>query len=1146
MKKLSGILLRRRSLLKKTLLTMKLMILLFTVSLINLSASVYSQSTKFTFDVKSVSVKEVLKMVESQSKFRFLYNDEFRGLERVVTLSTTDSKIEEILNLILKNQDLTYKVFDNNLIIITPTDLLSNQTSTITGTVSDAMTGEPVIGANIIIEGTTIGTTSDVSGKFSIEVPGVKSVLIISFIGYNSEKVRYEGQSFLDIKLMPDITKLEEIVVIGYGTMQKGNVTGAVSKVSGKDITAMAVTSFDQALQGRVAGITVTNNGSPGTSPIVRIRGIGSINFNSDPLYVVDGIPTSSIRSVDPKDIESMDVLKDASASAIYGSRGANGVIIVTTKKGSMNDKFSIEYDGYRGVQKAWKQLELLNRDEYLRYGKDLLQNAGLALPARWSNLNNPIYEGAEKTFADTDTDWQKAMFRSAPITQHNLSISGGNAKSRFYTSAGYFSQDGIMIGTDYRRLNFRLNSTHEIGRRLNFGETFSISSDVNQGEKQVESRPQIMHMIRAVPYMPVTDPTIDGGYRGPDGVDGTDYQNPVRIALQRNSKYYTFKMIGNAFAELKITNWLKYKSVVGLEYGSDRQFSVNPTFYAGTYHSSVKEQMSDFRMSSSTWLFTNQLTADRTFGQHNINAIAVAEQQDNTYYTLSGGGTLPDNSIQQLANPNDLTLNGSKGRDILISYLGRVQYSFANKYLLSTSFRADGSSKFAPGKKWGYFKSFSAGWRISEEEFMKSIAMISDLKLRASYGETGFNGIGNYVWQSTLSAGGAYYMLNDVKSSASYFNRLGNRDLQWETTNMVNVGFDIKLFENALYFSAEIYNRKTDNMILSIDLAPSMGYAVGTNTNIGSMSNKGFEVQLGYQKKVGEFSFNVSGNLSANRNKVEKLNLPTAEIYSGGAADFGGDAITRTKQGEPIQQFYGYKVDGIFQNQAEIDAANALDNDASTLYQGNAKPGDIRFKDLSGPAGVPDGKIDAFDRTVIGSYLPDFIYGFNLSLEYKGFDLSAYLQGSQGNEIFNANRVTLEGMARLFNAGKQVLNAWTPSNTNTNIPRAVSGDPNKNARVSDRWIEDGSYLRVQNVTIGYTLPKEMLSNLTRGAFKGLRVYVSGQNLFTFTKYSGYDPEIGKRQVVGSSDTWGILSNGIDYGQYPQPRTLLGGIQVKF
>jgi len=1108
---------------------MKISFFLLLVCTFSVNAAGYSQ-TRISINAKEASIRNVLREIESKSDYTFFYNEDFLDLNKTVTYTAENESVVNVLGNIADKTGLDFKVLENNLVVITRGD--ENNQKVVTGTVTDE-NGISMPGVSVQVEGTAIGAVTDINGKYNIELPGESGVLIFTFIGFTSLKISVKGGAIVNVKMIMEAQNLNQVVVVGYGTQKVGSVTGSIGKISGKDISTIPVASATQSMQGRVSGVSVTNNGgAPGSAPIVQIRGVGSINYNSDPLYVVDGIPVNSIHSIAPGDIESFDILKDASATAIYGSRGSNGVVIITTKKGSTNDKFTIEYDGYYGVQKAWKQLEFLNHDEYLKYGTDLLQNAALALPVRWSEaeMNKPIYTGASTTFKQTETDWQDAMFQTAAIQQHSVSLTGGSAKSKFFSSINYFSQDGTMVGTKYDRLNFRLNSTHEISKRLNFGETFSIYNGTNQGEKLSGNRPQIMHMIRAVPYMPIYDPTLDGGYRGPDGIDGTDYENPVRIALQPTSTYYSFKLLGSAFAEYKFTDWLKFKSTVGLEYTSDRRYNITPTFKDGTYHANTKEALEDYRYTSTSWLFTNQLGADKTFGKHYISGVLVAEQQRVESYGLDAGGNLPDNTVQQLSNPTDVYVSGGKSEEALISYIGRVQYSYANKYLLSASYRADGSSKFAPGNKWGYFPSLSAGWRVKEESFLKDVKAISDLKLRASYGETGFNGIGNYVWQANENVGGAFYMLGSARSQASYFDKLGNLDLKWETTNMFNFGVDMKFLNNALSVSAEYYDRKTENLILYVQPAASLGYSQGTSTNIGSMSNKGFEFQLGYNKQIGEVLLNVTGNLSTNKNEVLKLDLPTSVIYAGANGDFGGDAITMTKEGEPIQQFYGYRVDHIIQT----------DEDHPTMP--NAKPGDILFKDLSGADGVPDGKIDAYDREVLGSYLPKFQYGFNLALNWKGFDFSAFFQGSYGNDIFNANKITMEGMARLFNAGKGVLDAWTPTNTNTTMPRAVSGDPNKNARVSDRWLEDGSYLRLKTLTIGYTLPSDMLKTVSKGTISRIRVYVSTQNLLTFTKYTGYDPEIGRRSGLDNAN----LINGIDYGQFPSPRVVLGGLQVSF
>jgi len=1108
---------------------MKISFFLILVCTFSVNAAGFSQ-TRISLSAKDASIRNVIREIESKSDFTFFYNEDFLDLNKTVTYKADNESVVDVLGNIAEKTGLEFKVLENNLVVITNANQVQK---TISGKVTNEK-GEPLPGVTVVLKGTTNGTNTDANGNYSISVPNEATILVFSYIGMISQEITVGTTAVVNVVLKEAAVGLSEVVVIGYGSQRMAAVTGSISKVSGKDIASMPVVSVDQALQGKVAGVSVTNNGSPGSSPIIQIRGIGSINFGSDPLYVVDGVPTGSINNVSSSDIESMDILKDASATAIYGSRGSNGVVIITTKQGK-SEKYQIDYDGYAGSQKAWKLLPLLNTDQYLKYGKMMEDNAGSPYPARWSNMNDPIYAGASQTWAQTNTDWSDAMFRTAVIQSHSLAISGGNTKSKFYSSAAYFNQDGIMIGTYYKRLNYRLNSNHEISKRIKFGQTLSLAQDENQGEVEVGARPQILNMQRMLPYMPLHDPTRDGGYRSPDGADGTDPDNPVRAALHGYHVWKTFRLLGSAFADVKLMDGLNYKSTVSLDYSNDRFNAFSPTFNEGTFHSSSTAGVEESRGNTSSWLFQNQLTYDHTFGKHYINATAVVEQTKTKYFGLSGYGDFPDNTLEVIQGPTTYGVNSYKSEDVLISYIGRVQYSYADKYLLSASLRSDGSSKFAPGNKWGAFKSFSAGWRVKQESFLKDVSAISDLKLKASYGETGFNGIGNYVWQTQLNAGGTFYNFVDNDMQGAFFNQLGNKDLKWETTNMTNFGFDVKFLENALSLSAEYYDRETSNMLLIVNPAPSMGYWNGTYTNIGKMSNKGFEVSLGYTKKINDIAFSVNGNISSNKNKVVKLDLPTSEIYAGTSQDYGDGPITITKEGLPIQQFYGYKVDHIIQ----------VGETHPTMP--DAEPGDILFQDISGKDGIPDGNVDDYDRTVIGNPLPKFTYGFNLSVSYKGFDLTAFLQGTYGNKIFNANRVILEGMTRLFNAGPEVLNAWTPQNTNTSQPRAIDGDPNKNSRVSDRWVEDGSYLRVKSLMLGYTVPAAILKTFTKGTCKNLKFYVSAQNLLTFTKYKGYDPEIGQRGTFGNyTATWGILSQGVDYGQFPQPRTFIGGVQVSF
>ncbi|MBO0949171.1 SusC/RagA family TonB-linked outer membrane protein [Fibrella forsythiae] len=1012
----------------------------------------------------------------------------------------------------------------------------------VTGTVLDE-NGIPLVGVTIQLKGTVRGATTDTRGAFRIDVPNGNSVLVFSYIGYKKQEVTVGSQSIINLSLESDAGSLEEVVVVGYGTQKRSSLTGAVSTVTTKELTALPVPNLSAALQGRVPGVSVVNNGGPGTSPTVQIRGVGSINYGSGPLYVIDGVPTGDLNSFNTNDIESLEVLKDASSAAIYGSRAANGVVLITTKKGNRDNRVRITLDSYVGTQSAWNKIDVLNRDQYVKYATALTSAAGFPLPTRLSNLNTPIYAGSTQTFAQTETNWQNELFRAAPIQQQQLSLSGGNAVSRFFASGSYFNQQGIQQGTSFERGSLRLNSDHQVAKFLSFGQTLTASYS-NQRPETTGNRSQLMHALRMPPYWPATDPTKVGGYSAPTALDGTDPENPLRAPALDITKNKFLKAFATVYADVKLPANLRYR----FNYGADLGFGTTNGFlpiYNDGYSGRTSATITDNRSTNITQTFTNQLTFDKTFGKHSVNVLAVAENQKSTFTNLNGSGTRPNNDLDVIQGVSNPSVNSARYVTELISYVGRINYEYAGKYLLSASIRRDGSSLFAPGNKWGNFPSASVGWRINQEGFMKSLTQISELKLRASYGKTGFNGIGNYAWQSLVQADATAYPFGSANGLGSYFNGLGNTDLKWETTDMVNFGIDGGLFSNRLTFSFEVYNRNTNGLILAVPIPNSIGYSNAPVANIGSMKNWGYEFQAGYNYNKGDFRGNVSANVGITRNRVLSLATPTASIYAGQDADYGGYDITKTEVGQAIQSFYGYQVDGIFQSQAAINAANALDGNDKTPYQANAAPGDIKFKDINGRdaqgnlTGKPDGKVDADDRAYLGSYIPKFNYGFNFSGSYKNFDFTLYIQGVQGNKLYNGTKVVTQGQLRLFNAGPAVLNAWTPTNTNTDVPRSVSGDPNNNSRTSDRFIEDGSYMRVKNLTIGYSIPVKTLGGLTNGVVSKVRVYVSSQNLLTFTKYTGYDPEIGSRNGT-------LLRNGIDYANYPQARTILAGLQLTF
>ena len=996
--------------------------------------------------------------------------------------------------------------------------------------------GTPLPGVNVRLKNSQTGVTTDAKGTFAIQ-SNAQGVLLFSTVGYASQEIKVGSRSEINVALLSEANSLDEVVVIGYGTQKKASLTGAVASVTSKELLALPVPSIESALQGRVSGVQVTNNGSPGVAPVVRVRGIGSINYAANPLYVVDGYPVGSLNDFDMRDVESLDVLKDASSAAIYGSRAANGVILVTTKKGTRDNKIHVNVESYYAAQTAWKLLTPLNTTQYLQYGKTLLTNANQALPDRWANLNAETYPGSGVSFANTNTDFQDYLFRTGGMTHNSVSVSGGNDKSRFYTSFGYFKQDGIYVGTNYERGNLRINSDHNVGKHFTIGQTLTIATASKLDEGVGGGRTALANVIKSLPYTPVYNPTEIGGYFGTTNADGSDPVNPIIPAVLIRSNGKNTRIMGTVFAEAKLTDFLKYRFTAGLDYNGSRSISRTPIFTAGQSGSTINS-LSDNRGEFIGRLFTNQVSFDKSFGKSNFNAILVAEQQFGNYENIFASGNYNTNNFSVItSNILNPAVAGGKDEQTLLSYLARVNYDFGGKYLISASIRRDGSSLFAPGKKWGTFPAVSVGWRISEEAFMKEIASVNELKLRASYGLVGnISGLPNYAWQSVIGAS-TNTVFNGNLNAGQSTNQLGNAELGWELTKMMNIGIDLGILKNKLTLSADYYIRETadNSLILKRSLPSSLGYTNETIVNFGSMKNTGLDVQLTYNHSEGDFKWKLTGNVGTLTNKVTSLEAP---IFAGGHAETG-TSVTKTEVGMPVQYLFGYVVDRIYQSQEEIDKdeANAKAKDKDFTYQGGkAAPGDIRYRDLNG-----DGRITGDDRTTIGNVIPNFTYGFNVDATYKNFDLILFLQGVQGNDIYNNLKTQTQGMVRLFGATTDVLNAWTPKNTDTTIPRAVSGDPNQNTTrgASDRFVEKGSYMRVKNLSLGYSIPKALLNSWTNGTLSRLRVYVSAQNLLTVTNYSGYDPEIGARDN-------NALEYGIDNGQYPQPRTFMAGVQLGF
>lgn len=1131
-----------RPALTKLLRIMKLTSMLLLVGALTVRAGGYSQEVKVDLSLSSVKLTTFFKVVEKATTYRFIYCNDVIPDGKFISIKAKKKPLFEVMDEVMELTKLKYRFDEKSGVFIiseknkipTPDDK-NVIFRTITGSVTNE-NGEPLPGVTVQVKGTTETTTTGVNGEFTIEIgEGVKT-LVFSFVGMISKEVQVEGNEPLRVAMALSNRSLDEVVVVGYGTQKRTLVTGAVSSVSGKTLNELPAVSISQALQGRISGVTVTNNGSPGAAPIVRIRGISSISYASDPLYVVDGFPTGDLESIDVKDIESVDVLKDASAAAIYGSRATNGVIMITTKKGRRDGQVRVGLDSYYGTQTVTQRLDLLNTEQFKEYAQAY---RGSVVPRLVSPMaDEPVNAGTNQTYAQTNTDWQDAYFRKGAMTGTNINLSGGNSVSRFYASAGFFDQKGTSPKTGYKRYNFRINSEHNISKFFTFGENLYVGyGDRAYDNNETGSRTNLVNVIRMMPHIPVYDPTSNGGYRGVDATkDGGDPTNPVEDAELKNpGNRKTAKVLGTAYLDINFTKWLKFRSTFGVDYANTLDYRFAPIFndngaIAGS--SATLATITNNRNSSTVLLYTEQLSFDKTFGDHHVNAIAVYEQQSQQTRQENASGNQASNELRTLNNATNISAQTLIGENTLLSYLGRVNYDYKGKYLLSGAIRRDGLSVWAPGKKWATFPSGSIGWRIDQEEFMQSITSISELKLRAGYGVTGLNGLvlGNTPWLVSVNANSAVYPFGGsiTAGPASSIQRLGNEDLEWEKTKQINVGLDLGLLRNKFTVSLEYFQRKTDNLILSVPLPPSFGYLTSTvSQNVGSMENNGFEAQLGYNDREGDFTWFGSANVSFIKNKVTRLADGVKNIEAGGDADFGSYNITNTAVGESIQSFYGWVVDGIFQDQQEVD--NHASQTASTA------PGDLKFRDTN-----KDGTIDVNDRQYLGSFMPKMTYALNLGANYKNFDLSIFFQGVSGNKIFNATRVITEGMVRFFNAGTQVLDAWTPTNTNTNIPRAIGSDPNQNARPSTRFLEDGSYLRMKNLMLGYTIKPGSLQTLTKGTVKSFRIYVSAQNILTFTKYSGYDPEVGNRTPNSS------LTNGIDFAVYPQPKAFQVGLQATF
>jgi TonB-linked SusC/RagA family outer membrane protein len=976
------------------------------------------------------------------------------------------------------------------------------QKNTVTGKVTDVDNGTPMAGVTIGISGTTVGTLSDESGKYSIEIPSNPVELTFSFVGYETIKEVIGKRLTIDVAMTSTTSQLNEIVVVGYGTQRKKDLTGSVSMVSTKEITSIPVPSISDALQGKAAGVQVISSGVPGTDATFRVRGVGTIN-NNNPLLVIDGVPVSTgLNQLNMNDVESIQVLKDASATAIYGSRGANGVLIVTTKRGKSTQS-SLDFNYYFGLQQPSQMPEMLNASQFATLHNEMMENAGLA--------TNPEY--ADPASLTESTDWLGELFNPAPMQNYSLSYSGSTDKTNYYVSGNYFTQDGIVSNTGYKRISVQFNTDTRIFDWLKFGNSLTLNHDL-----KTSGNYSIRNTMLALPTQPLFQE--DGNYSGPVAQpiwDG-DITNPIGLAKNVDNSTHGYNMLGSVFGEIRLYKDLHFKSTFGLQanFWNDRTWA--PSYH---WNSSVNENdyLYERYNKSTTWVWDNYFTYEKTFGEHSITAMAGTSAQENRYNFLNASVQgFASQLTQQMSNGTLMpTVGGNTSSWSLFSYMGRANYAFRGKYMATATLRRDGSSRFGDGNKWGTFPSVSLAWRISDESFMKQFEFLSDMKIRAGFGVTGNQEIGNYTFASALQT--IKYTFNGQVVTAVVPTVMPNPNVQWEEQQQSNIGIDATFFKHRLEVMLDAYIKNTEKMLVPMSVPVSTGYSdvYVSSINAGKMQNKGIELTLNSHNLTGPFSWTTSLNFSFNRNEVVDLN-DTVPMTSGSIGLNYNLALIQS--GYPINMFYGFVTDGIFQNQEEVDN-HAIQVPGNDPYN-RTSPGDIRFKDMNN-----DGVINDNDRVMLGNPNPKIMFALGNTFGYKNFDLTIFLQGVAGNQILNANRIWAEAMSVAQNQTLATLDRWTGEGTSNSVPRAVFNDPNKNTRPSDRFIEDGDYLRIKSLILGYTIPEGLLS---RYKVKSLRVYASAFNLYTFTKYTGFDPEVG--------------TSGIDNSVYPVTGTYSLGINI--
>ena len=1088
---------------------------------------------RVTLRLEAASLRTALTQIGQVADVKFTYNSRLLPTNRRISVEVREERLEAVLDRVLRPLGIGYTVVSRQIILkalptLPQSGFLDSQPEevpdvTVSGRVTDeAGAGLPAV--NVAVKGTTRGTTTDGDGRYRLAVPDGSAVLVFSSVGYEKVEVVVGNRTTVDVALKADVQSLNEVVVVGYGAVKKRDLTGSVASVSSSELKAQPISSFNQALQGRVAGVQVTNSSNaPGGGVTIRVRGGNSISASNDPLYVIDGFPITNpapatgasgsasfpnpLATLNPNDIESIEILKDASATAIYGSRGANGVVLVTTRRGK-EGKNNVDFEAYYGVQRITKLLDLATAEQHTAAKNEQLRNLNFA-----ERYGNPAGAYPKKPAEyGAGTDWQREIFREAPMQNYQLTFSGGNDKLRYLVSGNYFNQDGIVITTHFKRYTSRINLDATVSSRLKIGTNFTITRSLNNSVNEIGSGGVVGAALNVSPASPVYG--ANGNWQllnvGPGSGFGS-FANPVAVARTTTNLLTSDRILGNIFGDIRLAEGLTAR----ISLGADLLYTRRNVFYTPqTLLANTRNGYGSNGTSGNTNLLNeNTITYARTLNQHAFDVVAGVTFQSNreerTYAEAEDfpNFTLGSNNIGLANKP--LPATGSVQEWGLNSYLGRVNYRFRDRYLFTLTGRVDGSSRFGANNKYGFFPSGAIAWRVSDEAFLKTSKVISDLKLRLSYGITGNDGIGLYNSLSQYSTSRTVF--GDQEVLFTQASRIANPDLRWEKTAQFDAGIDLSLLNNRLNLTADYYVKTTTDLLLGVELPATTGFTNVTR-NVGSLENRGVELGINTVNLTGDFSWKTSGNISFNRNKVLKLNNATEFFVS---STFGtGNSVVRV--GEPVGSFYGNVFDGIWQTTEEIKAAGAI-------ARAGDLPGALRYKDLNG-----DGVFnEATDRTILGNGLPKFIFGLTNTFAFRGFDLAIFLQGVQGNQIHNWARRSMETSDPSQNLLRSyVEGAWRADKPSATLPSIRQWRP---TNTDSFFIEDGSFLRVKNVSLGYQIP--LGSKLIRQA----RVYVSGQNLLTFTRYRGYDPEV-------NSDFNSNTSYGVDVYAYPAARTItLGG-----